>query len=80
MTAESRGMDVSDVRNDDPLMTAAQACRYCGLPCGQSGASIRRLCRLGALAHVRLAGKVLVRKSELDRLIQAHTRPARGTA
>ena len=68
-------MVADDATNPDPLLDARQAAEYLGL----SGVvkhpeqSVRSLCRKRRIASTRVAGKVMVRRSWLEKYIQENT-------
>jgi len=64
--------------NDDPFLSAKQAAAYLGLDgvVKHGGHCVRGLCRRGKLPSVRIAGKVFVRLSDLNRYIAQNTKPA----
>ena len=70
-----RPMSDEQTANSDPLLTAEQAAGYLGLgnTVKHPGASVRHLTRTRRLASIRVCGKVMVRKSELERFIAENT-------
>lgn len=62
----------------DPLLSAEAAADYLGLTATNKhpGEAVRHLCRTRRLAFARLCGKVMVRRSELDRYVADNTVPA----
>lgn len=61
--------------NPDPLLDIAQAAQYSGL----SVRFLRRLTHEERIPVVRIGGRVRFRRSDLDALLAAHTRPATRT-
>ena len=64
--------------NPDPLLDAAGAARYLGLVgvVKHPEQAVRALCRKLRLTHAKVCGKIMVRRSELDRYIAEHTTDA----
>ena len=58
------------VANNDPLFDAETAAQYLGLGClNHPAQAIRSMCRKRRLAHFRVCGRLMVRRSELDRYL-----------
>ncbi|QAY70479.1 helix-turn-helix domain-containing protein [Xylanimonas protaetiae] len=61
--------------NPDPLLTVAEAAKFLTL----TQPMLREAIREGHIASVRLSARgIRIRRSELDRYIDARTRPARA--
>ena len=64
--------------NADPLLSATAAARYLGLEgtVRHPAQAVRSLCRKRRLTFAKVCGKIMVKRSELDRYVEANTREA----
>lgn len=62
-------------QNPDPLLDARSAARYLGLEGAvkHPAQAVRSLCRKRRLTHAKVCGKIMVRRSELDRYVKENT-------
>ena len=63
------------ILNPDPFLDAKQAAKYLGLTgvVKHPAQAVRTLCRKRRIASTRVAGKVMVRRSWLEKYIQENT-------